>query len=473
MKRRDFASVICFLLGITFIIPTLAEATVNKYGIETDNPYVVSRKEVDGDVIETVIVPGRPPENYRAPVAEPPASNVRRGTSTLSGVPAFDWCYGCSATSAAMMFGYYDRISHANMYTGPTDGGFCPLTNAVWGVTNWPTGTVSECPLSATHMGFDGRTTRGHADDYWIAYGNSGPDPYFTNGWTEHTHADCTADFMGTNQAGYLTPPGPSPNTDGSTYFSWWQSGKPMCDYTGDEPPGRDGCHGMKLFVESRGYSVETDGNFTQLIMGHPGTDPGVGFTFADYKAEINAGRPVLIQVVGHTMLGVGYNDPDTVYLHDTWDYSVHSMTWGGTYYDNSGNPMKHQAVTVCRLTGGAPVPTPPPVPTYRLGDRLKITITVSPIADYYWGYYGYSRCIMPNGNILTIFNNRISPYNGPLVHFYGLPNGYSGNIFDGYIPYSIPVGEYLFDIIIIQADLYQGLNNATVHSTLKIDVQP
>ncbi len=54
----------------------------------------------------------------------------------------------------------------------------------------------------------------------------------------------------------------------------------------------------------------------------------------------------MLIQVEGHTMLGYGYNTTgQIVYIHDTWDYSDHSMTWGGTY---SG--LQHYGVTVLRL---------------------------------------------------------------------------------------------------------------------------
>jgi uncharacterized repeat protein (TIGR01451 family) len=45
-------------------------------------------------------------------------------------------------------------------------------------------------------------------------------------------------------------------------------------------------------------------------------------------------------------MLGFGYNDPSTIYIHDTWDYLDHSMTWGDTY---SG--LQHYGVTVLRLT--------------------------------------------------------------------------------------------------------------------------
>ena len=83
----------------------------------------------------------------------------------------------------------------------------------------------------------------------------------------------------------------------------------------------------MKLFFESRGYGVSS--NYSQYIMGHNGNTQG--FTFEDYKQEIDAGRPVMIQVSGHSMLGYGYNDSETlVYLRDTWDYGSHSMTWGG-----------------------------------------------------------------------------------------------------------------------------------------------
>ena len=124
-----------------------------------------------------------------------------------------------------------------------------------------------------------------------------------------------------------------------------YTNGDVLVDYSGCEPAAKDGCHGMKQFVESRGYSVPVNGNFTQLSYPNSMYAIDHGFTFANYKTEIDAGRPVLIQVDGHTMLGVGYNDPDTVYVHDTWDYSTHSMTWGGAY---SG--MDQYAVTVCQL---------------------------------------------------------------------------------------------------------------------------
>lgn len=310
----------------------------------TENPYLV-RTFVDeqGRQLDEIIVPGRPPE-IKAPVAAVPEPNPAMGINTLSNVPAFDWCYGCSATSAAMMFGHYDNHNYTNMYAGPTNGGVCPMSNSVWG--------SGECPLSATHQGYDGLGEKGHVDDYWYAY-NSSIDPYYGN-WTEHTYANCTADYMGTNQYHNWN------NTDGSTRFYFYTDGSPLYDYSGCEPDYRDGCHGVKLFVESRGYSVVT--NYNQYIKGQ-GSDPTKGFTFSDFQSEINASRPVLIQVVGHTMLGYGYNTTgQVIYIHDTWDYSDHQMTWGGTY---SGR--QHYGVTVIQLD-------PPTAPSVTTNDASGIT---------------------------------------------------------------------------------------------------
>ena len=317
--------IILSLLSVFQFTSVSIAATLNPYGVESDNPYVVSRFVVEGESIDEVIVPGQPPEFYRAPVAAIPESDIAAGTKTLPNVPAFDWSYGCSATSAAMMFGYYDNMGFPNIYTGPTNGGVMPMTNAAWG--------KGECPLSATHQGKDGRTIKGHVDDYWIEYGSTAQDPFIGN-WTEHAQGGCTGDYMGTNQSS-------KSNNDGSTTFYFNSLGGRLYDYTGSEPGRRDGCHGMKLFFESRGYTVNS--NYSQYITGYNGNTQG--FTFDDYKQEIDAGRPVLIQVEGHTMLGYGYNDTGTVvYLHDTWDYSSHQMTWGGTY---SNPPMQHYGVTV------------------------------------------------------------------------------------------------------------------------------
>ncbi|MDR9459112.1 MAG: hypothetical protein RI591_03060 [Dehalococcoidia bacterium] len=347
-------------IGMSGVEPRSQVAIAETYEATPDapynNPYLVRTLfDKEGQQIDEVIFPGRPPE-IKATAAYVPEASIQMGINTLSNVPAFDWVYGCSATSAAMLMGYYDNNGYANMYTGPTNGGVCPVNNSIWG--------SGESPLSATHQGIDGLATRGHVDDYWVDYGSTDPDPFVTGNWTEHAHADCTADFMGTNQNSLG-------NSDGSTTFYYYPSGAPLYNYNCGSTC-RDGGYGLRLFAESRGYTVTT--NYNQYIYGYQGNTQG--YTFDQFTAEIDAGRPVLIHVAGHTMLGFGYNTVGSVvYLHDTWDYTDHSMTWGGTY---SG--MQHFGVTVLQLEPTAPpTPTPTPTPVQVFGVTREVNCNILP----------------------------------------------------------------------------------------------
>ncbi|MFC2097924.1 C39 family peptidase, partial [Bacteroidota bacterium] len=305
-----------------------------QYDLET-NEYLVNRFiDKNGKLIDEIIVPGKPPESYRDLVSRKFKVD---GDVILSNVPAFTWSFGCSPTAAAMMAGYYDNGSYPNIYTGPTNGGIIPLTNVIWGEWTDESGASwFKCPLSATQNGLDGRKYKGNVDDNWIYFGNNKPDPYVGK-WTMHIEEDCTADYMGTNQSEWQ-------NVDGGTRFFYIADGSPLYDYKScgeGSPKKRDGNHGLKLFFESRGYTVNS--NYSQYIVEEGQT---FGFSFFQYTQEIDAGRPVIIHVHGHSMLGVGYNYIDNVvYLHDTWDHNMHTMTWGDSY---SG--MRHFAVTVCVL---------------------------------------------------------------------------------------------------------------------------
>jgi hypothetical protein len=118
-------------------------------------------------------------------------------------------------------------------------------------------------------------------------------------------------------------------NTDGSTTFYTYTNNpdRLTCATMASDPSTlTDGTLGRKLFYEYRGYTV-TD-CYNQKTDNNEG-----GFTYAMFKAEIDAGRPVMLNLVGHTVVGVGYDDStNTVYIHDTWDYSNHTMIWGGSY---------------------------------------------------------------------------------------------------------------------------------------------
>jgi len=73
-------------------------------------------------------VPGRPPKAGRAPV---PLASPTRLSTTIPGVSAFIWTHGCSPTVAGMLCGLLDRNGCANLYTGPVNGGACPLSRSV------------------------------------------------------------------------------------------------------------------------------------------------------------------------------------------------------------------------------------------------------------------------------------------------------------------------------------------------------
>lgn len=305
-----------FLLVALLFIPLYA----------TNNFVVQTFPGPDGRLIDKITVPGIPVHlRNPGPIATP-----TRNAVMLSGVPAFDWSYGCSATSAAMISGYYDRRNFGHIYMGPTNSSVVPLNNSTWG--------TGECPLSATHQGYDGLATAGHVDRYWTGYNNSGDDPFGTGNPTG-TYNGCTADYMGTNQDWWG-------NSDGSTTFTNYTNGSAYYnppDGTTGPPYFRDGIHGFRLFLESRGYTVSV--NYNQYIYGWNGNT--LGYTYDNFKASIDAGIPVIIQIQGHSMVGVGYESTsNTIYIHNTWDYNLHTMTWGGIYSD-----MAHYGVGVIQLS--------------------------------------------------------------------------------------------------------------------------
>jgi len=332
----------------------------------------------NGEPVEMMIMGMLPPSDLSQQLGTT-VESYPQSAVTLSNVPTSTWTYGCSATSAGMIFGYYDRTGYPNMYTGPTNGGVAPLTNLGQGISGTPiSGSTS---LIATENGFDGRIIPGHVDDYWIAYNSGGPDPWEALG-VEHAWADCTADFMGTNQWkwDYDESGSKDSNVDGATTLWTYDSASKLYDYVPDASYGLPRtalCHGLRLFAESRGYAVLS--NYTQR------TDNKVagGFSFLDFQHEIDSGRPCMIQVTGHSMVGVGYNAPtNTIYLHDTWDNSVHSMTWGGSY---SGMALQAMTVLVLAPSAGSPLlaTTPSDGGTLSLGyTRLGTTTSASLAAE-------------------------------------------------------------------------------------------
>ncbi len=265
---------------------------------------------------------------------------------TLANGGDYEWYYGCSPTSAGMLMAYYDRNGYDGLfYDNLVPGGVAETTSFP---TTGPSHLVANTIASSDHVA-----------DFWVGDGQSGNDP-LVSGRTRPDDFNCLADFMGTSQDG-LSPhlDNDNGNTDGGTSFWHNGTGSPFT-YTAMEGWGEDyynasGMYGIYEYVAYAGYDVAS------LYNQNTDNRPSGGFSFSDAKAEIDAGRPFLVHIrndvtlVGHTMLGYGYDDPtNTLYIHDTWTEDQHSMTWGSSY---SG--MTLSSVTVMELTGGSEVPEP------------------------------------------------------------------------------------------------------------------
>jgi hypothetical protein len=151
--------------------------------IEVISPYysIEHLTTPDGTQLTGSIING-PPQPLPEYEAERQASiTTITPQGSLADFPSYDWVFGCSAVSSAMVAAWYDRGSYPNLYTGPTNGGVMPLTDTGWSTCSDCIGdTYPNNPLIASHNGVDGRTTRGSIDDYWVSYGSTTTDPYIT-----------------------------------------------------------------------------------------------------------------------------------------------------------------------------------------------------------------------------------------------------------------------------------------------------
>lgn len=383
--------------------------------IEVISPYysIEHLTTPDGTQLSGSIITGPPhplPE-YEAERQASMTSIAPQGT--LANFPSYDWVFGCSAVSGAMIAAWYDRGSYPNLYTGPTNGGVMPLTDTSW--STWSDGSVTypNNPLVASHNGIDGRAIKGSIDDYWVSYGSTANDPYI-GAWTQHAWGDAIGDFMKTSQSAYG-------NTDGSTNFWNWTSlpSQLTCaDMVSNNIHTTDGTYGRKLFYEARGYTV-TD-CYNQKTDNNSG-----GFTLANFQAEINAGHPVMLNLAGHTIVGYGYSG-STIYIRDTWDNDpahTYTMPWGGSY-----EGMTLLSVSIVHLQPNQittskvylplimkPIPLPPP-PTGvsasdgTFTDKVQVSWSASAGATHYQVFRNTSN----NSSSATLLSSSFpsSPYN-------------------------------------------------------------
>ena len=319
----------------------------------------------DGTAITANIIdgPSEPPLGEITNASDPIPTNTPTGI--IANFPSYSWVFGCSAVSGTMIAAYYDRGDYSNIYTGSTNGGVYPLIDTGFGTWTDSVGAIyPNNPLVASKQGVDGLAVRGSINDYWVSYGSIAADPYITGGWAEHTTKTSVGDWMGTSQSA-------KSNSDGATTFYTYasSSGKLNCDALAGYTSPIDGNWGRREFYTSRGYT-STD-CYNQKT---DNTATG-GFSFANYKAEIDAGNPVMINLLGHTIVGYGYADPSTVYIRDTWSSNTsenRSMTWGGSY-----EGMEMMSVSILHLQSTTLPPTDISLSATSIPENSPINTTI------------------------------------------------------------------------------------------------
>lgn len=265
-----------------------------------------------------------------------------REGGSLANTCDYQWWYGCSPTSAGMMMGHYDRNGYmGSNYDNLVPGGVAESETYV-GTTGWAA------------LANNAIASQGHVTDFYSGGGGASGDDVVP---PSHSF-NSLADFMGTSQDN-LSAIHPFGNPNGTTTWWFYTNGSPLyeSDVFGAGPDyyNISGMYGIGEYVDYAGY--DTAVLYNQILPGvapivWPGDPPNVsGYTFAEYMAEIDAGRPVLIHIEGHTMYGYGYIDDgtNTVNVYDIWIQGGGQMTWGGLYAGRY-----HIGVTVM-----TPIPAP------------------------------------------------------------------------------------------------------------------
>ncbi len=268
----------------------------------------------------------------------------------LEDVPHYLWSFGCFPTAAAMLIAYYQNhggdwsylYPQRNYYT--TETWNCNYTFGHYGGDQslWYNNISATCQLNQVYY-----SDYGNVGDYWVGVDDYTTDPYSLAGRTEHS-PDCIADYANTS----IKNRG---NADGATtiscnsgglkkyYYDLVSIGDQQVDANGDPLPVTLGPVGLADFLTNYCSGASLDEVFSQRRAGYAGDL--AGFTFMEYKAFIDEGKPILFDVIEtnvtnprhHTIIGIGYlwdsdvsGSEQVIYL-DTWCCVEHAMSWNGT----------------------------------------------------------------------------------------------------------------------------------------------
>ena len=233
--------------------------------------------------LELSDVAGGPSESQTAAWGGYAVEASTDAVAQLSDVPAYLWQHGCGPTAIGMLIGYWDMHG-------------CP--NLIAGDSSSQTSSVEEAIASTEHY-----------NDYSLPIDNTGTGLLQDKSELGGAHTNnCIADWSETSWSSQ------------GNYYGWtWLSA------IDDATEG---------YAAAMGY-----GSFTAH------NENWGAFTWNDFVAEIDAGRPMVFIVdtdangsTDHFVTAIGYDDSTHRYAcYDTWDTSVHwynfaQMAPGRTY---------------------------------------------------------------------------------------------------------------------------------------------
>ena len=288
-------------------------------------------------------------------------------------LPHAEYMYGCVATSVGMILGYYD------LYGYTVDGTTYYFSDLIPGT------------ISVDSRGSDGGTIYDMKDpsvlanfiastDYAARFYGTAPEaelPYtFVDGdpanGLNFSEWNCLADYLGTGQ--YWRDNGDLSTTHYSGTLAGISGSTATLTVDTLTMPIRysDFKCGLEMYVESVGYALV--GSSTGSYETRPASTPD-RFTFSDFMAEIDAGRPVLISMrsdrSGHMVTAYGYNASTNEIIFDDTYESDCRMAWDGeyTYGGNVYTIDDAHTIVLDHTTGSTEPPepaTPDAVRTYR-----------------------------------------------------------------------------------------------------------
>ena len=263
-------------------------------------------------------------------------------------VPEAEYMYGCLATAVGMMLGYYDRYGYmgydvSNVINGTVEKNSRGLDGNKYNMNAFDT-VMGSAIASREHVSHFYETTP-EAELPYTYVGDS--ITLNTAEW------NCIADYLGTNQYwrynGDLSTSFYPDSTLASIKDADWEETITSGSTSKTIPPKYiDVKYGLELYLEQAGYQLDQ-----VKTASHTTDNAGGTFTFEDYKAEIDAGRVVIIGITEHAMVGYGYDDATReIILDDTYDHDCR-MKWGGTYYYSGEERQLEDIMTVVFDTTG------------------------------------------------------------------------------------------------------------------------